>query len=169
MTHPVQNCTREVLDQADRLLRDLPLAAYTATPPAGGSSIGQHMRHMLDHFQVLMQADTELVDYDQRHRGSSIETDIDEARALIARIQAWLSALDADAINAEITVRSEISLCKTLCAEVGSSLGRELMFVASHMVHHQAIVAMLAKSMAVEVEPGLGLAPATRSYLRAVG
>lgn len=169
MTHPVQSCTREVLDQADRLLRDLPPSVYTATPPDGGSSIGQHMRHMLDHFQVLMQADTRLLDYDQRHRGSCIETDIEQARALIARIQAWLNGLDDDAINAEVTVRSEVSLSKTVCAEVGSSLGRELMFVSSHMVHHQAIVAMLAKAMSVEVEPGLGLAPATRTYLRAIG
>lgn len=169
MSHPVTFCSLEMLEQGERLLRDLPVQAYSTVPPGGGSTIGQHMRHMLDHYQSLMNAGNGRVDYDVRHRGSAIETDIGKARELIAELLVWVRALDDDALSQSIVVRSEVSLCRTVCAEVGSTIGRELMFLSSHMVHHQAIVALIARSLSVPVEPGLGLAPATRSYLRAVG
>ncbi|PIQ37527.1 MAG: hypothetical protein COW59_06695 [Lysobacterales bacterium CG17_big_fil_post_rev_8_21_14_2_50_64_11] len=169
MPHPVTYCSQEMLEQGERLLRDLPVQAYSAVPPGGGSTIGQHMRHMLDHYQSLMNAERGCVDYDVRHRGSAVETDIGQARALIAQLLAWVRTLDDAALSQPIVVRSEVSLCRTVCAEVGSTIGRELMFLSSHMVHHQAIVALVAKALAVAVEPGLGLAPATRSYLRTVG
>lgn len=169
MPHPVTYCSQEMLEQGERVLRDLPAHAYSALPPGGGSTIGQHIRHMLDHYQSLMNAEHGCVDYDVRHRGSAIETDIGKARELIAQLLAWVRTLDDAALSQPIVVRSEVSLCRTVCAEVGSTVGRELMFLSSHMVHHQAIVALVAKSLSVVVEPGLGLAPATRSYLRAVG
>lgn len=169
MPHPIISCTREVLDQGERLLRDLPVGAYSAVPPTAGSTIGQHMRHILDHYVGLMGADRSVVDYDLRHRGSGIETDVTQARAQIADIQTWVSRLDEAALTQPITVVCEVSLCRTERAQVGSTLGRELMFLSSHMVHHQAIVAMIARALTVPVEDGLGLAPATRSYLRAVG
>lgn len=169
MPHPIISCTREVLDQGERLLRDLPAGAYTAVPPNAGSTIGQHMRHILDHYVSLMGADHSVVDYDLRHRGSGVETDVVQARAQIAAVLAWAERLDEAALTQPITVVCEVSLCRTERAQVGSTLGRELMFLSSHMVHHQAIVAMIAKALSVPVEAGLGLAPATRTYLRAVG
>src|SRR3546814_19353392 len=84
MSHPVTFCSQEMLEQGERLLRDLPAPAYCTVPPGGGSTIGQHMRHMLDHYQSLMNAEHGRVDYDVRHRGRAIETDIGKARELIA-------------------------------------------------------------------------------------
>jgi uncharacterized damage-inducible protein DinB len=169
MSHPIITCTLEVLEQGERLLRDLPDGAYTRVPPNAGSTIGQHIRHILDHYVSLMGAEAEVVDYDRRHRGSSIETDVAQARAQIAELLAWTQKLDEAALERPITVVCEVSLCRTERAQVGSTLGRELMFLSSHMVHHQAIVAMIAQALSVPVEAGLGLAPATRTYLRAVG
>lgn len=169
MPHPIITCTLEVLDQGERLLRDLPESAYTTVPTNAGSTIGQHIRHILDHYLSLMAGDQGVVDYDQRHRGSRIETDVTQARVQIADIITWARKLDEVSLVTPVTVVCEVSLCRTERAQVTSTLGRELMFLSSHMVHHQAIVAMIASALSVSVEPGLGLAPATRTYLRAVG
>src|SRR3546814_13600178 len=84
-----------------------------------------------------MNAEHGRVDYDVRHRGIAIETDIGKARELIAALLAWVRALDDDALSPPIVVRREVSPCRTVCAEVSSTIGRELSFLSSHIGHHQ--------------------------------
>jgi len=42
-----------------------------------------------------------------------------------------------------------------------STLGRELAFVNSHTIHHQALIAVLLELSGVQVPDHLGLAPST--------
>jgi hypothetical protein len=46
---------------------------------------------------------------------------------------------------------------------VRSTLGRELAFVASHTIHHFAIVALLLRDMGIGVPARFGYAPSTPS------
>jgi hypothetical protein len=51
--------------------------------------------------------------------------------------------------------------CHGATVEVASSLGRELVFVLQHTIHHQAIVALLLAARGVTIPPRFGYAPST--------
>jgi hypothetical protein len=49
---------------------------------------------------------------------------------------------------------------------VPTTLGRELLFLSSHTVHHFALVAQYCRAAGVEPEQDFGKAPATRAFER---
>ena len=84
------------------------------------------------------------------------------ATADLARLAVESASVDP---GTPLTVRVLVSPgAEPVCVE--SSFGRELTFVLSHTVHHHAIMAMHAKATGIRVPEGLGLAPATRAWLR---
>jgi uncharacterized damage-inducible protein DinB len=46
-----------------------------------------------------------------------------------------------------------------------TSLGRELAFVLSHTIHHNALISVMAMLMGVSVPERFGYAPSTIAYL----
>ncbi|MFO1052686.1 MAG: hypothetical protein U1F36_10775 [Planctomycetota bacterium] len=131
----------------------------------GGGSIGQHLRHALDHFEQFVRGVPEgCIDYDDRVRGRPEEN----CRATcVARADGLAARLDGavDGRSAQTTV-----LVKTACSVDGaieahaSTLGRELQFLVSHTVHHFAIVAAIARARGLTVDPDFGVAPSTLRY-----
>ena len=51
-------------------------------------------------------------------------------------------------------------------AVVFATPGRELGFVLSHTVHHNALIAVIAAAVGAAVPPGFGYAPATVAHHR---
>lgn len=49
----VLRSAREVIGQFDQLLRKLKKEEFVAVSPVVGASIGQHLRHTLDHFEKV--------------------------------------------------------------------------------------------------------------------
>jgi len=49
--------------------------------------------------------------------------------------------------------------------EVETTVGRELAFVLSHTVHHNALIAVMAKTLGVPVPERFGYAPSTIVHL----
>jgi uncharacterized damage-inducible protein DinB len=49
---------------------------------------------------------------------------------------------------------------------VKTSVDRELVFLASHTIHHMAIIGMLAEQAGVEVGAEFGVHPSTLRYLQ---
>ncbi|MEK6687797.1 MAG: hypothetical protein AABZ01_04975, partial [Gemmatimonadota bacterium] len=45
-----------------------------------------------------------------------------------------------------------------------SSLGRELLFLLSHTVHHFAVIRLLLQRQGTDSDPRLGVAPSTEAY-----
>src|SRR5215467_1085665 len=71
----------ELLDDLlDSLVAINPIQ-YVARPVPGVSgSIGEHVRHTLDHIAALLKADGfQPLSYDHRQRGSAVETDLQAA------------------------------------------------------------------------------------------
>jgi len=66
------------IDAAIQLLSDLPSDVYSKVQkPYFESSLGKHMRHIIDHYLCFRRDfDKGVIDYDQRHRDSQLETDI---------------------------------------------------------------------------------------------
>ena len=133
------------------------------------SSVGAQYRHILDHYRCLLDGAPEgRIDYDRRQRDPDLETDRPAAaRATHALVDRLL-----------LLARSTPSLPLMVHQAAGSgvraephpsSLGRELLFLVSHTVHHYAIVKLLLAERGVECDPDLGVAPSTLAHRQATG
>ena len=47
-----------------------------------------------------------------------------------------------------------------------SNIGRELLYLINHSIHHMAYATLLARTHGIELPAGIGLAPGTASYER---
>jgi len=157
----------ELLRQLDAFVGSLTDDEYTRAPIGPSeSSIGQHVRHSLDHFDALLTFKGEgVLDYDARERGTAIETSRAAARRLIDRLCGELAVIAATPsvdrallLSAQVTARGDR-------VTVASSLGRELVFALSHTIHHNALIAFMAAMLGVETPPGFGYAPATITHV----
>ncbi len=163
-----------LLEQSHGLIAALPADVYAATPAGRRSGPGPHVRHILDHYRALLDglkpaglpaieltrpaglpARTPLrVDYEARARDERLERDPDFALATIEDLIGGLRALEGRAGSTALEVSSDGHVG-------GSTLARELLFLLSHTVHHQALVALLLQPLGVEIDDCFGVAPST--------
>lgn len=164
----------EALEQGLNFLTDITDEQFVhVCTPYVHSTIGEHIRHVLDMYVVLKESvQSGLVDYDRRCRGSNIEFQRSSALAALQEAIEWTKSL-SDNISAvcekKLSIKSEVRLeptAKTSPVKVDSSLARELIFVSSHAVHHYALISVIARLQGLEVGNFFGIAPATVSYLR---
>jgi enolase len=151
------------VEQCEVFLSGLGADAYV-TPSAvmHGGTIGQHVRHAIDHYDAAIAGlRGESIAYDRRERGTRIETDVGEARTRLREIARVLRTVTPSRSASSVRVRVMIESGSGLEAEHESTLGRELAFAAHHAVHHHAMIAAIAKAMGVAVPAGFGKAPAT--------
>jgi hypothetical protein len=170
------------LSIAERALRDSPIAALDATleelasvvaalspgaygarlfPNASGS-IGDHVRHCLDHVSALVSADpSSCLSYDHRERGTAVETDPVQAVRFIQllRIKVMVGRWSAR-LDEPICVISTVAPGGGMLSGM-STLGRELAFVLNHTIHHHAMIGLLATLYGCDVPDGFGFAPST--------
>jgi uncharacterized damage-inducible protein DinB len=153
---------RRMLDDLAELTMTVDASVYRACPlPATSGSIGEHIRHCLDHIAALTSASSATpLSYDRRERGTPVERDPAEALRLILRLKAAVARWSNRSSDEPVLVTSMLSPAGETVTG-WSTLGRELAFVASHTVHHQAIIAMLLAAQSVDVPDGLGYAPST--------
>ena len=163
----------DILQQLDRLLANISVDLYCQTQPQlNSSSIGVHLRHVLDHYTCLLEGlDDGLVDYDQRARDARIEESIHQAQICLKGVVSGLQGLLLKRFEGEIQVYMATSSGRVgngdrLSVAQVSSLERELGFLHSHTVHHNSSIALLLKLNNVEVliEKDFGLAPATAHF-----
>jgi hypothetical protein len=152
----------ELLVRLRALLERVPDAIYVSRPaPALSGSIGEHVRHCLDHVAVLVAAhDGGPVCYDRRLRFTTEET---SRGAAIARIDALIEDLletGEDRLWRPVVVESLLH-ADGLPVTADSSLGRELAFVVHHTIHHFAVIALLLDRQGLVVPPRFAHAPST--------
>lgn len=158
------NANLDVLEQLKSLIRHC-YNIYADPDDASHSGIGQHVRHVLDHYRAFRQGlDARCVDYNLRTRNSPSETCPETALRQIDDIMAWLARLDIP--SAPIQVISEIALQRTRCEQMPSHTEREMLYLINHAIHHMAYAALLARQQGVPVPTTIGLAPGTASYQR---
>jgi hypothetical protein len=131
------------------------------------SSAGAHMRHILDHYVAIMIGlDVGIVDYDKRHRGGLIESDVNTALKLISKIESFLLSLTDSQLTQSIMLSTEISVEKKLVEIVNTTVARELIFAGSHAIHHFAMIDQISKAQNLATPKQFGIAPATATFLR---
>jgi uncharacterized damage-inducible protein DinB len=130
------------------------------------SSIGAHVRHCLDHVRsLLVGIETGLLDYDRRDRGTSIETDRAAALDAIKSLKLRLSALPDEVLHHPL----DMTVLMTGDGQpfrVGTTVGREMAYVLSHTIHHNALVGTMAKILGGWLPDRFGYAPATLAHLK---
>ena len=132
-------------------------------------SLGVHVRHCLDHFETLLHLASNCeVNYDHRDRGTPIETDRCAALRRVAELKRELSRLAGLAPDQAVRFRGMIT-ADGEAIEAASSVARELAFVLSHTIHHNAIIASICRKLNIPLPARFGYAPATSAHLAATG
>jgi uncharacterized damage-inducible protein DinB len=125
----------------------------------GGVSIGQHVRHIVEMVQCLLQGYASgKVDYEARKRDIRIETDIQFAADLIHEL---LDKIDLD--NKTLELKQD----GTSSTLVTTFYYRELIYNTEHALHHMALIRVALREMGLEiVDEHFGVAPSTVRYQR---
>jgi uncharacterized damage-inducible protein DinB len=155
-----------VLRQLAEVIRALTDEQYRRKPVGVVSSnVGGHVRHCLDHVEALLAGlEQGEVDYDRRRRGTEVETNRGAALDAIRRQERQLLNFPPHAESRPLRLSALVSSClPPTCME--TTVGRELAFVLSHTVHHNALIAVMARTLGVPVPDRFGYAPSTIAHL----
>jgi hypothetical protein len=161
----VHGC-EDVLAQGLALLQQLDGVTY-AQPlaPPFAASVGQHYRHVIDHFQCFLEGVAAgCIDYDRRRRERRIEQDLQHARRVTMSLLERLQALESRQLSRPCLVRFSVGYGDPQPKAMPSNLARELSYCISHAVHHFAIVRLLCDQLRVTVPDEFGVAPSTVRY-----
>jgi hypothetical protein len=155
----------ELLDEMRSMVERIDDDSYIAPAPGRtGGGIAGHVRHCLDHVGALVAAmRTGLCAYDRRARGTLVERCRVAALERIDDLAGDLAQADVELVDAPVAVENQIDATGTTVVTL-STFGRELVFVSSHTVHHNALIAHLLASHGISVDARFGLAPATPSH-----
>jgi uncharacterized damage-inducible protein DinB len=124
-----------------------------------GSTLGQHFRHALEFFQCLERgAGTGLMDYAARERNLLYETN---PRLTAEAFEHFAKGLEMCDLQQPVEVRAEFN--SDWRPTYPSTLGRELLFVYDHAIHHLAIIkiGLRCHFPNVQTDPDLGVSPST--------
>ncbi len=163
---PVAGCLL-ICSQCEVIALSLTDEQYAARL-AGKASIGEHLRHCVEHFSLLLEGlDRGNIDYDARRRNVELERCTTLFVATIRNIAIQLKNIDELPMARPLNVRM-LFAPHTEPVDVASTLGRELGFVSSHAIHHIAIVKMLALSLGASLPEEYGIGPATMLHRAAI-
>jgi hypothetical protein len=140
------------------------IASVLDQDPSVYAAVGPHLRHCLDHFQLLLDGwPSGAIDYDDRARDARTERDPVVARESIRDIVRRLLAIRDHDLGREISVlQAAAPGRRTLPAR--SRLERELVFLSSHTIHHIAIMILSAREAGVTIPAELGVAYSTEAH-----
>jgi hypothetical protein len=155
----------DALQQQLRWLRDLVAGLagdiYAATPSRTSGSIGQHVRHCVNHAAALVAVASPFeLSYDSRVRGTRVETDPAVAAVEIDGLCLQLDKLDARSLDRPLWLRT-LTHVDGPEARIATTMGREVAFVLQHTVHHAALIAVLLDAQGFAVPARFGVAPST--------
>ena len=155
-----------VLRQLAEVIRPMTDEQYRRKPVGVVSSnVGGHVRHCLDHVEALLAGVEEgELSYDHRQRGTDVETNREAALDVIRLRERQLLALPPHVERRPLRLSAMVSSCLPP-TEVETTAGRELAFVLSHTIHHNALIDVMARTLGVPVPDRFGYAPSTIAHL----
>ncbi|MBP6573281.1 MAG: DinB family protein [Flavobacteriales bacterium] len=158
---PLIGHTRVQFDELHRLVSALNADQYTAPVPVlSKSSIGQHVRHVLEFYICLMNAGSDTVDYDSRKRDRALETDRAAVMGALNALRDWMKNIRQDMPMHLLVDHSTDGSGNT---RMGTSLYRELAYAFDHGTHHMALlrIAVEQHHPGIALDPDFGVAPST--------
>lgn len=164
--------TRGVLEAADALLAQC--ASFIESSPCEafcrpserikGGTLGKHARHVVDHFEAIVEGlrTGGVIDYDSRDRDTEVETDRAMAVARIERLRESL-AIAGGSMASPVRIRVMVS-AEGAHSELDSNVAREVFFATHHAIHHHAMMKAIAEECGVRCFEGFGTAPSTINF-----
>lgn len=157
----------DCLERMGRLIERLTDEQYVASQTPCTNGIGAHVRHILDHYDAFFNGlATGSIDYDSRQRDKETECKRDIAKLRVRSAQSQLQALTAKAMPESLNVCMDCGSAVSARLATQSNALRELQFLVSHTVHHDALIAAAVLAMNVQPEAGYGIAPSTLRHQR---
>lgn len=164
--HPAGENIR-CLIQGAKFIEQLDDRLFTEQPdPIFRGGVGGQFRHCIDFYECLLRdLSRRKVDYSTRGRDPRIEVDRAFAASRMREFATELEALSWDDARISLEVLAEVGDGRWS----GSSLQRELQFLASHTIHHFALIASILVRLGWKPASEFaefGIAPSTLSYWR---
>lgn len=130
-----------------------------ASVPPYHSSIGTHIRHILDFYDCIFNVDSKnSVDLTARSRNKDVEVDCGCAQDYLNRIVEKLNSVSFS-VNNSVLVIDDLGLGKT---EIPYTYGSLLAQANSHTIHHYAIINYIFDSLGIVInDDDFGYNPTT--------
>lgn len=168
MTTPQSiEAAQDVLLQGLELLSELCDHTYSRVARAPfNASIGQHYRHVLEHFQCLIRGQrSKEINYDARERNTRIETEVTYSSVATCDALRAIKGWDDKTLNSACKVQSSVSYSAALTDKVDSNIARELSYCVAHAIHHYAIIRLICAELGISVPAEFGYAPSTVKHM----
>jgi hypothetical protein len=163
---------------------------YAKVCPIVQASVGQHIRHSMDHMELATNVAAEAaaattttssdssstdreLHYDLRQRGGGDENDIEEARNRIERaVERLHTILESPPSSSSSSEDRHVRAYFMLSGDpeefnLPSTVEREMGFAAHHAIHHMAMVKIIVQTtlgISDDVPTDFGKAPSTTVY-----
>ena len=136
-----------------------------ASVPPYHSSIGTHIRHILDFYDCIFNVNSEnRVDLTARSRNKAVEADCECAQDYLNLIIGRLSASSFD-MNDTVLVMDDLGMGKI---EIPYTYGSLLAQANSHTIHHYAIINYIFDSLGIVItDSDFGYNPTTPKHVSA--
>lgn len=158
-----------ILTQSEKLIADLTDELFVDNKiPPFQSGVGKHIRHVLDFYHAFIAAEDDKINYDHRNRSMAIETKRMHAVEAIRQIIHRLETIQ-DVDHRVLSNNDDGGHRSPEHAFSMSSVGRELQFLASHTVHHFAIIAMILVQKGYTPPKDFGVAASTLTHWQETG
>ncbi len=161
----MKTTAKENLMQLADLLNSISELDYTKkTDVLSGATIGQHVRHILEFYLLLVSGSfTGTICYDKRERDIKIENNPSFAREKIEKL---LSGMDTLIEGEAVKLEADYTIEGNSENKIISSIGRELAYCIEHSIHHQAIIkaGLIAMGLSTITDTHFGVAYSTIRY-----
>lgn len=164
----LKTTSQNILNQIIDLITQLNPSEYSAQlDMLNGNSIGKHVRHVLEFFELLVEGSAKgIINYDKRKHTLLYETD---TQAALAKIESLINE-GIEEIPFDQDVILEVSYTKFDAEpiKIKSSIERELAYNIEHAIHHMAIMKIAAQTVfpKVKLPENFGVAYSTIRYLK---
>jgi uncharacterized damage-inducible protein DinB len=157
----IKEQTNEILNQISELVSELSDEQYNVMLPIlSNSSIGKHVRHIVEFYQCLTNGLSEgYVNYDKRERNLLLETNRGYTKNAIKIISNCIAIIQDNSLLLNTSHDNTVSTMNT-------SIFRELTYNMEHAIHHLAIIKIGIKNSFEEVNlsENMGVANSTILY-----
>lgn len=148
-------------------LRDKTFSHFAGTP--FNASVGQHYRHVLEHFQSLIRGlRAGEINYDARERNPRLQSEVAYASIATCDVLRALKKYTDEILSRNCSVINSVGYGASHASRFESNVSRELGYCIGHAIHHFAIVRLICHEIDVRVPAEFGVAPSTLKHMSAL-